>query len=240
MHGVPRFPFLWGTPEHAAAMRIALNLRYALIPHLYSLAHASNRNLAPLATPASWFFTGAGPLKSTYLYGGTLLPTDVSVVRRKSVDENTTTVWLPEGTGWYPFNSSVMEAGGQQITRTQVALADYVFYVKQGSLLALQGGTALIQHTGEIGGELSLHIYGGADATFTLYEDDGESTDYATARATIFSWTESSKTLVWTVDKGVTGGLNEFTLLKASLVENGSPPQSKGGYKLGVAGSVSF
>ena len=196
--------------------------------------------MAPWATPASWFFTGAGPLNSTYLYGGTLLPTDVSVARRKSADENTTTVWLPEGTGWYPFNSTVMEAGGQQITRTQVALADYVFYVKQGSLLALQGGTALIQHTGEIGGELSLHIYGGADATFTLYEDNGESTDYATARATIFTWTESSKTLVWTVDKGVTGGLNEFTLLKASLFENGSSPQSKGGNKLGVAGSVSF
>jgi alpha-glucosidase len=245
MHGIPRFPFLWGTTEHAAAMRSALNLRYALIPHLYSLAHSSSRNLLPLAAPASWFFSGAGPLESTYLYGGTLLPTEVSVVRVEGVahpDENTTTVWLPAGTGWFPFNSTALETGGQRITRTQVPLGEFVFFVKEGSLLALQGGSSPIQHTGEIGGELSLHIYSGGDAEFTLFEDDGVSTAYEKARGTTFTWSESGRTLTWTVEShGFPGGINDYTTLLVTLFEAHTPtPLVKGGLRLGRPGSVAF
>jgi hypothetical protein len=63
-----------------------------------------------------------------------------------------------------------------------------------GALVALQGGPTPIQHTGELGGQLALQIYAGADAAFTLYEDDGESLDYAAARATAFAWREAART----------------------------------------------
>jgi alpha-glucosidase len=243
MHGTPRFPFLWGTPEHQAAMRDALNLRYALIPHLYSLAHAANRDLAPLAAPASWHFSGAGPLDSTYVYGGTLLPTDVSVAREgPAPGENTTTVFLPPGVGWFPFNSTARAGGGQRVTRNNVPLNEYVFYAREASLLALQGGAAAIQHTGQLGGELALHVYGGGDAAFTLFEDDGESLAYGEARATTFKWSQAARTLSWTVAaNGFAGGANDFTTLRAFLFEDGAgAPVVKGGLPLLAPGSVAF
>ena len=242
MHGTPRFPFLWGTPEHHAAMRDALNLRYALIPHLYSLAHAAHRDLAPLAAPASWHFSGAGPLDSTYVYGGTLLPSDVSVAREAPApSENTTTVFLPPGVGWFSFNTSARTAGGQRVTRENVPLNEFVFYVREASLLALQGGAAPIQHTGQLGGALTLQIYGGGDAAFTLFEDDGESLAYGTARATSFAWSQASRTLSWTVaDNGFGGGPNDFTAMTAVLFEAGKGPVEKGGLPLRAPGSVAF
>jgi alpha-glucosidase len=250
MHGTPRFPFLWGTPEHAAAFRAALNLRYALIPHLYSLAHASHRDLTPLAAPASYFFTGEGPLDSTYVYGGTLLPSAVSVARPPAPipGENVTSVFLPPGAQWFEFNSTLALAGGQTLVHTDVPLGVYRFYVKAGSLLALQGASAAtsgapIQHTGQLGGQLELHVYGGGgDAAFTLYEDDGESLDYGAARATAFAWAAATSTLSWsTTSNGFAGGPNDFVVLRALLFEvNATAPVVREGMALGANGSVVF
>ena len=84
MHGTPRFPFLWGGPEHQAGFRAALNLRYALIPLLYSLAHTARRTGALLAGPASYVLGVHDPAfppaigDATYMVGDTLLPAAVS------------------------------------------------------------------------------------------------------------------------------------------------------------------
>ena len=245
MHGVPRFPFLWGTPEHASAMRDALNTRYALIPHLYSLAHAAHRELAPLAAPASWHFTGGGALASTYVYGGTLLPTDVSMARVGGAPhpgENSSTVFLPGGADWFLFNTTAALPGGQRVSKADVPLAQFDFYVRGASLLALQGGAAPIQHTGQLGGALALHIYGGGDAAFTLYEDDGENLDYTVARATTFTWTQATRTLAWAVvGGGFAGGPNDFSVMQASLFEAAAAgPLVRGALPLLAPGQVTF
>jgi len=258
MHGTPRFPFLWGSQVHADAMRSALNLRYALIPHLYSLAHIARRELSPLATPASWYFNGGGvgakdsdvarALETTYLYGGTLLPSDVSVARHVGSDgvvagENTTTVFLPPGALWFLFNTTMALPGGQTLSFTQVPLGDYKMYARGDSLLALQGGTP-IQHTGQLGGTLDLHIYaGGGDAEFTLYEDDGESLSYDSVRATTFSWHQTTLTLSWAVlcQDGFSGSKNDFTNMRAVLFGvNASEPLMREGLALLAPGNVSF
>lgn len=252
MHGVPRFPFLWGTPEHASAMRTALNLRYALIPHLYSLSHRSRRELLPLASPASWYFTGEGAggavLDTTYLYGGTLLPTDVSVARVGGGDaehpfENTTTVFLPGGgPSWFLFNSTSVLPGGQRVTKDSVPLGEFDFYVLAGSLLALQGGPSQIQHTGELGGLLTLHVYAGGSASFTLVEDDGESLDYDASRDTLFEWDEGARVLSWSVVRNLwEGGPNDFIQLEVALFVGGANgPVIKGGFALGSNGTAQF
>jgi alpha-D-xyloside xylohydrolase len=55
-----------------------------------------------------------------------------------------------------------------------------------------------MQHTGENkAGDLEIHIYAGADATFTLYEDEGDSYRYEQgAYSTIpFTWNDKQQTL---------------------------------------------
>jgi alpha-glucosidase (family GH31 glycosyl hydrolase) len=81
MHGTPRFPYLWGgadaqvgastkrlvllspslTPQlfrpiAQAGFRAALNMRYAFLPHIYSLAHLTRDASIPMALPASYVF----------------------------------------------------------------------------------------------------------------------------------------------------------------------------------------
>ena len=46
----PHFPFLYPT-DKANAMRSALQLRYQLLPHMYSLAHEQYMQGLPIARP---------------------------------------------------------------------------------------------------------------------------------------------------------------------------------------------
>merc|ERR1712224_1182278 len=51
-------------------------------------------------------------------------------------------------------------------------------------------------------GALEVQVYGGADAQFTLTEDDGETIAYEESKAirtTVFEWDDASKTLSWRV-----------------------------------------
>ena len=70
-------------------------------------------------------------------------------------------------------------------------------FVRAGSLLPLG---PVIQHTSQLpGGPLELQIYPGKDATFTLVEDDGETTDYlkGQVRRTTFTWQDKTGRLSW-------------------------------------------
>jgi len=165
----------------------------------------------------------------------------VSTARYPDANENSTTVFLPPGATWFELNSTAALPGGQRVDHGDVPLGVFRIYVRGGSLLALQDG-APIQHTGQLGGALALHVYAGADAAFTLYEDDGESLDYAAARATAFAWREAARTLSWSVAAGGwAGGASDFTRMTVTLFEaNATAPVAKGGLALGAAGSVSF
>jgi alpha-glucosidase len=66
----------------------------------------------------------------------------------------------------------------------------------------------VIEHTDELpGGPLELEIYPGKDATFTLVEDDGETTDYLQGqqRRTTFHWNDAPRELTWTTQGNYTG-----------------------------------
>ena len=69
--------------------------------------------------------------------------------------------------------------------------------MRAGSILPLG---PVIQHTRQLpGGPLDLQIYPGKDATFTLSEDDGETTDYLKGQVhrTIFTWQDQTGRLSW-------------------------------------------
>ena len=214
MHGTPRFPFYWGGAEHQVGFRRALDLRYALIPHLYSLAHAAYATRGPIAQPASWVFPPdasftADAGNAIYMLGDSLLPADVCVANVPDPMENVTTVYLPPGT-WFAFNSTAALPGLQRVTNENTPLEDVVLYVRSGAILTLNRAAdgAAPQFTAQLGGALDVHVYAGRDAAFTLVEDDGATLDYALApggsgRSTAFTWSDATRTLAWSVvDRG--------------------------------------
>lgn len=212
LRSIPRFPWLYG-PEALNAIHKAINLRYQMIPYFYSWAHQTYETGLPLMRPLCMEYPDDPTvlnLSSEWLVGDSLLVAPVL----QPGDERS--VYLPAGK-WYVFNkNSVFE--GKRSFSVAAGLNEIPLYVRAGTVLPLG---PVVQHTGELpGGPLEVQIYPGADASFTLVEDDGETTDYqkGIVRRTIFNWNDAKKELTWDV-KGPYAGKDIFTNLQAVLFD---------------------
>jgi alpha-glucosidase/alpha-D-xyloside xylohydrolase len=125
--------------------------------------------------------TTARALATEYLWGRDLL---VAPVFTKGA--TTRDVYLPAGT-WYDWWTNARSTGGRTVSRA-VDLATMPIYVRAGAIVPVD---PVRQYTSEpVTAPTTLRVYRGADGTFTLYDDDGESQDYLRGRGT---WTR----LVW-------------------------------------------
>eukprot|EP00756_Hemistasia_phaeocysticola_P066499 Hpha_TRINITY_DN9270_c0_g1::TRINITY_DN9270_c0_g1_i1::g.28851::m.28851/K01187/malZ; alpha-glucosidase len=189
----PHFPWLWGD-EAAAAMRKAMNLRYSLVPFLYSLTHKQHADLVPVYAPLAYYFAHDSTAVSTtsqWMVGNSLMPAPVLQQGGKR------SVYFPKGSNWYRFNSTdELHAGGTTVD-VQAALDEVPVYVREGAVIPM---AKPVQYTDQFpNGPLDVYVYAGADGSFTLQEDDGESTDYQSGkiRKTTFWWSDASKQLTW-------------------------------------------
>ncbi len=168
-HNSPRWPWAFGD-EPLAAMTKAINLRYRLIPYLYTLADATYRTGLPPMRPLVLEFPddqATWSLNDEWMLGDHLL---AAPVLTKGGERK---VYLPAGK-WFDGNTGKAIGGAQTLDLTPVPLDVIPFYVRAGSILPMG---PVIQSTSEAEDPLEVRIYPGADAAFSLYEDDG--TTYA-------------------------------------------------------------
>jgi len=140
-HGSPpREPWAYG-PEAEAIVRAHLELRYRLLPYLYSEAVDCCARSLPLVRPLVVEFQEdpvTHGIDDQYLLGAALLVAPV-------LDERTRRrVYLPAG-GWFDFATRVRLEGGRFI-EVEAPLERLPLFVREGHVLAL-GPVA--QHTGE-------------------------------------------------------------------------------------------
>jgi alpha-glucosidase/alpha-D-xyloside xylohydrolase len=159
-------------PQIEIICRKYLDLRYRLLPYLYSSVDQTHRSGLPLMR-ALWLAdpqdTKALAVADQYLLGDHLL---VSPVLERGATQRKT--YLPAG-AWWDFWSNQQVKGGDEVTR-EVDLATTPLYVRAGAILPM-GPVRL--HTAEPSEEpVILQVYPGADGQFTLYEDDGTSFRY--------------------------------------------------------------
>ena len=233
----PHFPFpeLWGA-DASAAMRALLELRYALIPHLYSLAHETYATGLSLARPMVMHFPDAATaaLTSQWLIGDALLVAPVLT------DDNATTAVLPAlagGARWFEWGSAVAHAGGQALALTAVPLDAVPAYARSGGIFAL---APPVQYSDALpGGALDVRVYAGADGAFTLHEDDGETTAYAAgAVATLaLSWDDAAGCLSWARGGAAgAGGANAFTQLRVTAYFASGATKAAAAQAIGASG----
>ena len=168
-----------------------LELRYRLLPYLYSTVHECATTGMPIMR-ALWLHfsedSKAVARADEYLWGKSLLVAPV-------VEKGATTwqVYLPRG-NWYDFWTGERLQGGREVIRS-VDLETIPLYVRAGSILPMG---PVKQFTSEKSdGPLVLSIYPGADGSFLLYEDDGTSFNYRRGEwmGIHMSWSESRRTL---------------------------------------------
>ena len=184
-----RWPWSFG-PQAEAATRKAIELRYRLIPYLYTLAEQTSRTGAPMMRPLLMEFPDdpkTFDLRDQWLMGARLL---VAPVLQEGGARD---VYLPQG-DWYGFNSNARIAGGQTLKVT-AALDEIPMYTRAGTILPL----GPIMQSTMLGkpDPLEVRVYPGADAQFSLYEDDGDNYDYQKGAftRTPMNWDDKTQTL---------------------------------------------
>jgi alpha-glucosidase len=215
---VPHFPWLFGD-EAENAMRKALELRYRLIPYIYSLAHHAHETGVPIMRPLAEEFPTDG--RSTNASDEWLLGKNVLAAPILE-DSDTRRVYLPPGT-WFALGSGKALDGKKSIDVT-ARLDEIPVYVRAGTVLPLG---PVIQHTDELpGGPLEVQIYPGKDGKITMTEDDGVTNAYLKGvyRKTNFSWDDAKRTLSWTID-GPYSGKDIFTEMTISVMDPGGVKQ---------------
>jgi alpha-D-xyloside xylohydrolase len=171
VHGELRPREMWTMgDESSVAYQAELKfdrLRYRMLPYIYSLAGAVTQHNATLMRPLVMDFADdakARDLTDEFLFGPAILVAPIITYKARE-----RTVYLPRAAQWYDFWT------GRAVTAAQiVAAAPYdaiPVFVRAGSIVPF--GPELQYVAEKLSDPLTLYIYSGADADFTLYEDDG-------------------------------------------------------------------
>ncbi len=177
-------------PPYKAQLKFD-RLRYRLLPYIYSLAGAVTQHDATFMRPLVMDFPNdptARDLNDQYLFGPAFLVSPVTTYQARSRP-----VYLPAGT-WYDFWTGTPIEGGKTID----APAPYdamPLHIRAGSIIPF--GPDLQYVAEKKADPLTLYVYTGKDASFTLYEDDGLSYQYEKGAFSQIplTWNESNQTL---------------------------------------------
>jgi alpha-D-xyloside xylohydrolase len=126
-------------------------------------------------------------------------------------------VYLPSGQGWYDLYTGKYFKGGQTI-KADAPYEKTPVYVKEGSIVPT--GPEL-QYTSEKPADpITLFVYTGKNASFSLYEDEGTNYNYEKgAFATVdFNYDEKTKTLTVGDRKGSFKGMLENRTFKIVVI----------------------
>ncbi|MHB8500602.1 MAG: glycoside hydrolase family 31 protein [Candidatus Acidiferrales bacterium] len=166
-----------------------LNLRYQLLPYLYTVVKEASETGMPIMR-ALWLHypedSRAVECSNQYLWGRDIL---VAPVTEKGATRKR--VYLPTGT-WYDFWTGEKIQGGAEVTRP-VDLTTLPLYVRAGAIIPMG---PVKQYTTEKSAEtLLFNVYPEADGEFELYEDDGTSFDYKSGKFTRLraSWNDAKR-----------------------------------------------
>jgi alpha-D-xyloside xylohydrolase len=207
------------SPAYLAQLQFD-RLRYRLLPYIYSLAGGITRDGGTMMRPLVMDFrTDAKVLDigDQFMFGPALLVSPVTTYKARS-----RSVCLPQSAGWFDFWTGVSLAGGQTID----AAAPYdklPLYVRAGSILPTGPD---LQYTGEKPADpVTLYVYGGADGSFTLYEDDGLSYSYEKGESASIpiQWNEASQTLAIGKREGSFRGMLKERTFNVILVSKDKP-----------------
>lgn len=200
------------------AMRKMLNLRYRLMPYIYSAAWKVSRNGSTMMRPLVMDFnTDPKAVRQgyEYMFGKSMLVAPVTEAGVSNWD-----VYLPNESVWYDLWTGKKFNGGQTLKAD--ASGDKIpVFVKGGSIIPIGN---VMQYTGQASADtLEIRVYRGADGTFDLYEDEGDNYNYENAKFTLipFKWNESSGSLSIGSLQGSFAGSLKKRVFKVVAVKQG-------------------
>lgn len=212
-----------------------LDLRYRLLPYIYSQNAAVSFNGSTLMRPLVMDFPeDRFALEQNYqfMFGPSIL---VAPVVESGV--NRMKVYLPEcSAGWVDFWNGTPHKGGI-FTDVNVDLMKTPLFVKAGSILPL--GPQKQYAAEETEQPWEIRIYPGADGSYSVYEDEGINYNYEKGQFCTFDlkWNDSDKTLTISDRKGSFAGMKERMDFNIVIV---TPESGTGIYQSKVNKSIVY
>jgi alpha-D-xyloside xylohydrolase len=206
-----------GSPTWSA-MKYYNELRYRLMPYIYSLAGMTWFNDYTLMRALVMDYPAdktARGIDDQYLFGPALMVCPVYEYKARSRP-----AYFPQGL-WYDYYTGESFAGG--LSRTVDAPRERIpLFVRGGSIIP-QG--EVVQSTAEQQQDLTLYVYAGADASFTLYEDDGATYGYEQGQyaTTAFRYDEAAGKLAIGARQGSWPGMAATRSIAICFISPGHP-----------------
>ncbi|MBN1155938.1 DUF5110 domain-containing protein [candidate division KSB1 bacterium] len=232
-HGAdfPREPWAFGTPESKTYQTLLrfTNLRYRLMPYIYSLAwKVTSENYTMMRALPFDFMNDSDvfAINDQYMFGPSIMvspvvqplynhPNDVKIDSSSYTRE----VYLPKGTEWFDFWTGKKFEGGQKI-EADASYETMPLFVRAGSIIPMG---PFIQYSTERSDPIEIRIYPGTNGEFTLYEDENDNYNYKKGFYSLitFRWNDAKKRLTIEARKGsYPGMLKERTFNIVLVSEN--------------------
>ncbi len=172
-------------------MKKFLKLRHELVPYLYTMNYRAHKESEPIMQPLYYNYKNdAGKEfykkpefehKNEYSFGTEMLVSPITKPADKDTMCGCATTYLPDG-DWYDFFTNVRYVGGRIFDAYRRA-EDMPVFVKAGGIVPM----AKLSHINDIENpeNMRIKVYAGANNIFEMYEDDGETMDYASGKYAI-------------------------------------------------------
>jgi alpha-D-xyloside xylohydrolase len=204
-----------------------INLRYSLLPYIYSASWDITANQSTMMRALMMDFANDKQvldINDEYMFGKSLLVCPVTQpMYSKDTNEDFGTIksrelYLPKGSDWFDFWTGDKISGGQTIKK-EAPLDIIPLYVKAGSILPV--GPKVHFAAEKKWDNLEIRVYEGANSEYTLYEDENDNYNYEKrVFSTItFSWDDSKKVLTINDRKGTFPGIlseRKFNIVKVA------------------------
>jgi alpha-D-xyloside xylohydrolase len=183
-------------------------LRYRLLPYIYSLAGRVTTENYTMMRSLNFDFrndTKVRDIPDQYMFGPAFLVSPVTEQLYTGANakngKHTRDVYLPKESQWYDFWTGKKYTGGQTIA-AEAPLNTIPLYIRAGSIVPM--GPVMQYATEKPANDIELRIYPGANGEFTFYEDENDNYNYEKGQFATFklNWNDSKHQLSISDTKG--------------------------------------
>ncbi|SFN07168.1 alpha-glucosidase [Izhakiella capsodis] len=177
----------WMYPSVIDSIRSAIQLRYRIMPYLYTLLWQAHSDDEPILRPT--FLDHQYDEQTFAECDEFLLGRDLLVASVVEPNARTRSLWLPENDhGWYEYDSETWYSGGQWVN-VDAPLEKLPLFVRAGSGIPVSAYLQSVNPHLDNSRELLLFpTLGQSTSNGVIFEDDGESWGYLKNNARWINW----------------------------------------------------
>ena len=170
-----REPWNWGI-KTSMITTTYLNLRYKLIPYIYTENYKYYKFGKPIIEPIYYRYPvlyDDSLYRDEYYFGSQIFVSPITEKKDYIMNRVIHKLYMPHGT-WYDYFTGKKYRGNKRYT-TFYKDEDYPVFVKEGSIIPLANNKF---NDVSLPTELEILIFPGENNTYSIYEDDGKTLNY--------------------------------------------------------------